>query len=235
MRLITWNVLHRIHAVNWDEPVIAKHPDEHARIAAIAAWIAERIERCDADVICLQEVGHDQLVALEDLGAVCAMRYPRVPKYSRRSEPATLTDPGEHLVILARGKPVLASSGAFASDPGKGFLIADVDGVLVATTHVTHRRHAEQCPRILEELGDAAAIICGDFNADRATCAECLPGFAPAIPREPALPTRPRQHDTEKSQTIDHVFGRGVRIVEAEVLDAGGLSDHNPVRVRIER
>ena len=49
MLVVTWNVLHRIHAVNWDESVIAKHVDEHARIAAIADWIARRDTACKAE------------------------------------------------------------------------------------------------------------------------------------------------------------------------------------------
>jgi endonuclease/exonuclease/phosphatase family metal-dependent hydrolase len=229
MIIITWNVLHRIHAVNWDEPVIANHPDEHARIAAIAAWIL----RSDADVVCLQEVTTDLLFALEDFGTVCAMRYPRVPRYSRRSEPPVLTDSAEHLVTLARETPRLGRNRAFESDPGKGFLIVEVAGLRVINTHVTYRQHESQLRTLVEEAGDGAAIVCGDFNADREACGACLPGFAPALPREPALPTRPRQVPNEKPQTIDHVFVRDVEVVACEVLDGGGLSDHHPVRAQL--
>ena len=232
MIVVTWNVLHRIHAVNWDEGVIGKHTDEHARIAAIAASIARWIDAGEADIVCLQEVSGDQLAALP--GTVHTMKYPRVPRYYRHFEAETLREPAEYLAVIANGKRVAGE--AYASDPGKGYLIVVVDGVAIANTHVSYgERHPAQCRTLLAALGDMPAIVCGDFNADRETCLAHLPGFTPVIPCEPALPTRPRATPSEKPQTIDHVFVRGASVVEAQVLDGGGLSDHNPVRAHISR
>lgn len=232
MVIVTWNVLHRIHAVNWDEGVLAQHQDEHARIAAIAEWIG----RCDADVVCLQEVSGDQLAAVRDVGTVFATRYPRVPTYYRRTEPTTLGDPAEYLVTITRGRESRYVRGeAFVSDAGKGFQIVEVGGMLVIDAHVSFGdRNAAQCAAILEAVGEAPGVICGDFNADRDVCARHLAGFVAAIPREPALPTRPRLVPSEKSETIDHAFVRGARVTEAVVLDGGGLSDHNPVHVVLD-
>ena len=43
LRLATWNVLHRVHAENFDEGVVAPHPDEAARVASIAALAQEAL------------------------------------------------------------------------------------------------------------------------------------------------------------------------------------------------
>ena len=82
MRVATWNVLHRIHAVNWREPVVVLQPDEPARIAEIT----RRIVALDADVVCLQEVSGDQLAALVlalPAATILSHRYPRVPRLFR--------------------------------------------------------------------------------------------------------------------------------------------------------
>lgn len=235
--VVTWNVLHRIHAVNWDEPVRAAWPDERARCAAIANALATM----PADVICLQEVSGDQLAAIRgrlgDGAAVLATAYPRVPHYYRRFETTPLGDPTEYLVVIARGAAHEVRAEPFASDGGKGFLRVELArGVTVIDTHVSYGdRHAAQCARLAEEVAAARGpvVVCGDFNADRDTCARRLPDLIAAIVREPALPTRPRQEPSEKSQTIDHVFVRDARVLEAAVLDGQGLSDHNPVRARL--
>jgi endonuclease/exonuclease/phosphatase family metal-dependent hydrolase len=232
LALVTWNVLHRVHAVNWDEGVIAAHADEQARIAAIARWIVD----VDADVVCLQEVSGDLLEALRDAERhVFATCYPRVPRYYRRSEPQALRDPTEYLVTISRrgGQPVTAT--AFASDPGKGYQVVELDGVAVIDTHVSWgERHAAQCAELARVATAIAGpvVLCGDFNADLATCAARLPGLAPAV-LGPERVTRPRHTPSERSETIDHVFVRGLAILGAAVLDAHNLSDHHPVRVEL--
>lgn len=239
MRLVTWNVLHRLHAVNWSEPAIAAWPDERIRIASIADWLVA----ASADVICLQEVSGDQLAVLRDVvpGDIHAFAYPRVPRLhaSKQGTLVALRDPAEHLVTIVRaaGSSVVRAE-AFASDPGKGFLaVALADGTLVVDTHVSYGEpHAAQCATLCEVAGSAPrAIVCGDFNADRATCAAGLgDALACAIPPARSLPTRPRTEPSAKAQDIDHVFVRGLAIRGAEVADSGGRSDHNPVGVELD-
>lgn len=241
LAVVTWNVLHRVHGVNWDEEgVIERYPDERVRLATIAA----RLATCDADVICLQEASGDLVVALRAAvgggdGEVFASPYPRVPHYYRRFEPPQLADPNEYLVTIVRAPGArLVGSEAFATDPGKGFQIVEVDGATVVCTHVSYgERMAAQCARLVEAVDGVAGmvVVCGDFNADRDACSACLgAAFACAVPPVGAAPTRPRTDGSDKAQMIDHVFVRGGRIVEAAVLDAAGASDHNPLRVRIE-
>ena len=231
IELRTWNVLHRIHAENWREPTIANLPDESERMRRIAAAIGTPN---GPTAICLQEVSGDQLAILRSTlsGTVFEATYPRVPKLRDPAAAAVLTDPREHLVVIVFGANAkLVSTGSFRTDPGKGWLAVEVDGIVVVDTHVTYgERRVEQCARLLELAPPSApCVVLGDFNADRATCAGLLPGFSPAIQAEPALATRPRAVPSEKSQTIDHVFGRGVTFATARVEDGRGLSDHNPV------
>lgn len=227
LSVATWNVLHRVHAENWYEEVAARWPDESARTAAVAA----RVAGLDAAVIALQEVSGDQLAALRALAgdrAVHTLRYPRVPRPKR--VPTVLRDRDEYLVILADPASVPVFGEAFADDPGKGALVVRVAEFTVIATHVTgDRRGAGQLPALADLAGAGPAVLLGDFNADRAAVAAALgPGFAVAEPPH-GVPTRPRAHGAGKSQYIDHIVTRGAAAAGVRVLDAGGLSDHNPV------
>jgi endonuclease/exonuclease/phosphatase family metal-dependent hydrolase len=234
MRVATWNVLHRFHAQNWDEPAIETHPDEPARISAITG----RIEGLDG-VICLQEVSGDQLASLRSAmpdEAIYVHTFPRLPKLFRPgfgSPP--LVDPTEHLVTIVRGTGARRSEGhTYPTDKGKGFLLVELlSGAVVINTHVSYGDHSvSQCSQLAAHTSmyRGSIVILGDFNEERELCLLRLgPGFVAAIPREPARPTRPRTKPSTKSQTIDHVFVARTKAYEVEVLAGGGLSDHNPV------
>ncbi|MFC3965020.1 endonuclease/exonuclease/phosphatase family protein [Nocardia jiangsuensis] len=227
LSVASWNVLHRVHAENWYEEVAARWPDEAARSAAVA----ERVAALDAEVIALQEVSGDQLAALRAIAgdrAVHTLRYPRVPRPKR--VPTVLRDRDEYLVILADPASVPVLGAAFADDPGKGALVVRVGECTVIATHVTGDGRGPGQLRALADLAAAGpAVLLGDFNADRATVAAALgPEFAVAgLP--PELPTRPRTGGAGKSQFIDHIVTRGAVAAGVRVLDADGLSDHNPV------
>jgi endonuclease/exonuclease/phosphatase (EEP) superfamily protein YafD len=224
VRVATWNVLHRIHAENWGDAPSLRPFDEGARIAEIAA----RVARLDADAICLQEVSGDQLALLRGPG-VFEFRYPRVPKMRHGPPKCGLADPGEHLVLIARGGGELAGAEAFPDDAGKGFLAVRTGGALVVCTHVTW---GDKGPGQLARLAafvrerPGPALIAGDFNAEAAAVQAALgEGFtvgelAPGMPA-----TRP----AGKRQDIDHVIGAGCSPGRLIVEEAGGLSDHNLV------
>lgn len=229
----TWNVLHRIHAENWGEAVVDRHVDEAARIEAITARLCGH----DEHVLALQEVSGDQLASLRRAlpdATIVTLRYPRIPR--PRRGPTALRDPAEYLVTIVRGEATVVLAEASRDDPGKGLLAVDVGVVRVVNTHVTFGdARVAQLAR-LREVARAAkntAIVLGDFNADRDTVAAGLgDDFDVAIAHADSLPTRPRI-GSDKPSSIDHVAVRG-GIVEAHaVLDAGGLSDHNPVVARV--
>ena len=243
LTVVTWNVLHRVHAENWAEEVPERHPDEAARLAALTERLAALA--AEGALLALQEVSGDLLDGLRAAapGAqLFSLRYPRVP----RPRPGTrhrvaLRDPSEHLVVLVAAdlpaRPVAAA--AFDDDPGKGLVAVEVAGVVVVAAHVTHgERRVGQLRRLRAVAGarGGAALLLGDFNADRAAIQAALgDDLRFACPADPARPTRPRVGG-DKPQDIDHIILAGacpLAVVDAQVLDARGLSDHNPVRARL--
>ncbi len=236
MRVATWNVLHRIHALNWREPAIDAYPDEATRAAVIADVVARL-----GDVVCLQEVSGDQLATLRAKlpeAAIASHRYPRVPRPRRVDETSPLADAHEHLVVVSM-PPIRRSHGhTFDTDRGKGYLVVELEsGVVVIDTHVSFgASHAVQCAELAAVAAGFAGpvVLVGDFNADRDTCLSHLGGaFTAAIPAEPALPTRLRTVPSEKSATIDHVMTVRARASDVAVIDGDALSDHNPVVARV--
>jgi endonuclease/exonuclease/phosphatase family metal-dependent hydrolase len=224
----TWNVLHRVHAVNWGEPPAAK--GEPARIEAIASAVDALLAFSVA--VCLQEVSGDQLRALR-ARHVFRLAYPRVPR--AKAGRVELDDPTEHLVVLSSALPgEVIRARVFPEDPGKGFLSVRLGGgLVVVSTHVSfgakrEAQLAELAAHAREHAGQPV-VIGGDWNADAATVMAALgDGFTcAALP--PGRRTRPRADDASKSQDIDHVIGHFTAASEAGVEDGRGLSDHNPV------
>jgi endonuclease/exonuclease/phosphatase (EEP) superfamily protein YafD len=230
----TWNVLHRVHAVNYGEETAARWPDEHQRIAAVTALLAGRAEQ----VIALQEVSGDQLVSLRaglPGRAVHAFRYPRVPV--PRRGPSPLRDRDEYLVLLMEEPGWRAGAWAFDDDPGKGALVVHAAGMLFASVHVSWSQRGPGQLARLAGLADAwtgyPVVLLGDFNADRAAVAAGLgSAFTVAWPPPGTRPTRPGASGTGPL-FIDHVAARGARVSAMTVEDAGGLSDHDLVRADI--
>lgn len=238
LSIITWNVLHRVHAVNWKEPCIEAFPEEKDRNSGIAERVTAWLANGDADAVCLQEVSGDQLSSLRAAapkGAhVFEHVYPRLPRL-RRPDCATLSDTTEYLAVLTRidaARPARAET--FASDPGKGFLSIALDHhVLLVDTHVSYGPRAPAQLALLGEVARATphAIVVGDYNAPRDMLARAfgddfaLSDLAGQITRVP--------HGISIGKTIDHVVVRGGVITAASVLDGAGLSDHLPVRATV--
>jgi endonuclease/exonuclease/phosphatase family metal-dependent hydrolase len=236
VRIITWNVLHRVHAVNWNEAPVAAFPDERVRMEGIArrvgAWLTG-----EADVVCLQEVSGDQLALLRSAARsaqVFEHLYPRLPRIRGEGGPV-LTDATEHLVTLAvRPEARALAAHTFASDPGKGFLVVTLgDDVRIVNTHVSFgaNRAAKQLARVVESAV-APAIVVGDFNASaEAVQVDLGPAFSLSDlrgQRVTRIPTGDRP-----GRVIDHVAVTGGAITDATVLDDELLSDHAPVAATV--
>lgn len=237
MRVVTWNLLHRIHAMNWGEPAIETHPEEAVRIAAITKRIAE----FGIGVICLQEVSGDQLASLRQAlpdDTFHVHTYPRVPKPFRPgSGTPPLADATEHLVTIMRRLTTRRSqSETYPSDKGKGFLLVElIDGTVIVNTHVSYGdHHAAQCAQLVSLVRSyPAVVLLGDFNEGRSTCGERLGNVFTAASPAVEKPTRPRTQPSSKTDVIDHIFVSGCSATEVEVLAGRGLSDHNPVAATI--
>lgn len=235
LRVTTWNVLHRIHAMNWHEAPAAAFPDERERTAAIAKlvddWFADGV-----DAVCLQEVSGDQLAALR--GGPRGVQvfhhvYPRLPRL-RVGGAALLTDATEHLVTLVADSVTArpADSRTFDSDPGKGFLAVEVEGALrLVNTHVSFGgRSGKQLAAVLAAAseGGGGAMVVGDFNAPGDALRAAFRSSFALSDLTGQAPTRDATPD-HPGRTIDHVLARGGVIEIASVLDGQGLSDHAPV------
>jgi endonuclease/exonuclease/phosphatase family metal-dependent hydrolase len=251
MRIATWNVLHRIHAENWREKVPDVFPDEAVRIAAITARIAALLAEGNGDsdvVVCLQEVSGDQLASLRTaLPAmqVCAFIYPRVP-WLKQGGPAPLQHPEEALVTIA-SRARLVAGAVFPNDPGKGFVVVDVDNVLVINTHLSAGdRRTVQLQHIkahVDHSAESAVVVCGDCNTSATKVLAGLDGGFVLVDLGPdALPTRPRPDLTgqtevasDKRGAIDHIIVRGLVATDGAVVDVDSTSDHNLVRATVRR
>ena len=232
MQVLTWNVLHRIHAEKYHEPSIQHWPDEVARVEAQSSFLRSLFSQ-GLTVALLQEVGGDLLKELKgDLAdhAVFHHAYPRIP----RARGATQAmDPSEHLVVIAPHGAVLIQGATAPNDPGKGFLAVQVGEWCVISTHVSFGPAALKQLAALRDFIQRDAgplVIGGDFNTDRQTveAALGLPAFRPA---SGSAPTRPRP---EGGSDIDHILIRapGGPVSDAtslKVLSHPSLSDHAPV------
>lgn len=238
LRLTTWNVLHRVHAVNWGEDAVEAFPDEGVRIARISELVSGWLQ-AGVSIVCLQEVSGDQLASLRARVApgvvVLDHCYSRVPK-RREPGPRLLTDPKEHLVVLSSLSDAhMRSSRTFDSDPGKGYLEVAAGRMRALCTHVSFGARREKQLAVVAAVarsGGPVAVL-GDFNAEAQTVRASLgEGFALAD----LTGERPTRRATRSSlaHTIDHVAAVRGRITSARVLDGQGLSDHEPVEAGFE-
>ncbi|MBL8950085.1 MAG: endonuclease/exonuclease/phosphatase family protein [Myxococcaceae bacterium] len=232
LRLVTWNVLHRIHGDKWSGHIVGRFPDERVRTERVAARVAAWLGEGDGAVVCLQEVSGDLLEALRALkGTVFSHRYPRVPstlKFWKRP----LADTSEHLVTLVAGAGRVLHATTFANDKGKGLLSVGLDGgVTLVNTHVSFGRDGVPQLQQVSALLRAPAVLAGDLNAGRDVIAAALaPGVALSQVGSPTCLGSGR-HDHGKA--IDHVAVAGGELGAVEVLEAEGLSDHHPVRAEL--
>ena len=236
LRVVTWNVLHRIHAENWNEDPVATFPDERVRIARISEVVA-RLIAGDVDAVCLQEVSGDQLARLRetigDAARVFEHTYPRVPRL-RGGGPAPLDDASEHLVVVTTAPDArIREARTFASDPGKGLLAIDLGGdAALVCTHVSFADSRTAQLELVASVARAAsggAIVVGDFNARADVVRAALGADAAISDVSGQRPTRVATPDHPSGQAIDHVVVLGGTVASATVLDGGGLSDHEPV------
>jgi endonuclease/exonuclease/phosphatase family metal-dependent hydrolase len=232
LRVTTWNVLHRVHAVNWKEAPVAAFPDERVRIerisVVVAGWLAS-----DVDAVCLQEVSGDQLASLRRAASAAVIvfehTYPRLPRL-RGSGAPQLDDASEHLVTIVRDRSAKQlDARTFASDPGKGLLALDLDSAAtLVNTHVTFGDRRTDQLVLLASIATAPAIVVGDFNASADVVGAALGGTTSILDRPTRIAT-----DEHDARVIDHVVVLGGTLASAAVLDGQGLSDHNPVTARV--
>jgi len=226
MKVLTWNVLHRVHAERFSEPAIEAWPSEARRVQALADRLFTAMTIESVDVALLQEVSGDVLSAVRarlPRHAVLNHAYPRVPRPQSRS----LEDCTEHLVVIGPPGARLARSHTFSSDPGKGYvLVALPDGAHVASTHVSWGPKGAAQLATLAALFDEVSPLCvgGDFNCARELID--VRGVTFAVPAEGSPKTRA---DAKGGEDIDHLLCSGAAFHDVRVLEHDTLSDHRPL------
>ena len=227
MRVLTWNVLHRVHAETHGEPAVERWADEPSRTRAIV----QTLKRASADVVLLQEVSGDVLTALRSsFPHVTSHLLPRMP---RPKQPTTaVTDASEHLVVIAGPGPTVWRAQTASNDPGKGLLAVQQNGVLLVSTHVSwgekREPQLEALARVVREhVGPL--VIGGDFNVEASVVCAAL-----GLQNVPLAPGSAKTRvGREGGGDIDHLFVRGLRGAMAQVLEHDVLSDHAPVLLEL--
>lgn len=226
MRVLTWNVLHRVHAETHGEPAVERWPDEAGRTRAII----ELLQRVAADVVLLQEVSGDVLAAVR--GAflhVASHRFPRVPRPKR---PTAVMDTSEHLVVVAGPGSTVWRAQTASNDPGKGLLAVEQGGAVFVSTHVSwgekREPQLEALARVVrEQVGPL--VIGGDFNVEASVVCAAL-----GMENVPLAPGSAKTRvGREGGGDIDHLFVRGLPGTVARVLEHDVLSDHAPVLLEL--
>jgi hypothetical protein len=224
-RIVTWNVLHWVHARNHCED-LSTFPVEEQRARAVV----ERIARIDAEATCLQEVSGDTLMLIaRTFGRerVHWLRLPRLPRL--KVGESVLRDDSENLVVITTGVKLHAR--AFGNDGGKGFIaIRHASNTLIVCTHISG--HPDKRPQQLKAIDkwingqSGSAVLCGDFNVDARRTLESLRlGWHAARIRGALQVSRPKSNEL-----IDHILRwSGTDLAFAKIEDAGGISDHNLV------
>lgn len=231
LRVFTWNVLHRVHGENHHEPAVARSPREADRIAGVVARVDALLKT--HDVALLQEVSGDVLAALTAAFphlAVHHHRYPRLPRRKRADD--EVRDASEHLVVITSPGSTVRRAQTFSSDPGKGLLAVERDGVVVVSTHVSWgEKRTAQLAALAEfaEQVQGPLVIGGDFNVEVEVVLPALP-LSPARLASDSMKTRVGE-DGDGGADIDHLLFRSLEPEVAVVLSQDGLSDHSPVSV----
>lgn len=237
MKILTWNVLHRVHAETHSEPAIRRWPDEAARVRAVVARVEQALTSEGIEVVLLQEVSGDVLAGLRARlpgHSVLNHAYPRVPR--QKGPGRAVQDPTEHLVVVAPLGSKIVRAHTFSSDPGKGFLLVSVSERLsVASTHVSWGPKGEAQMATLSQLLREVPSLCigGDFNTEREVVASAM-GADVAVSVLPEGSPRTRPQDDGGSD-IDHLLSHGVQLSDARVLEHGELSDHRPVAATVSQ
>jgi len=102
---------------------------------------------------------------------------------------------------------------------------------LHAINFVSSAFFVEEIDRLTEALRTRTGpmIVTGDFNTWSKKRIEHLDHFARTIGLEPARFTNSHHIKQRFSKPLDHLYYRGLELTEAEVIDTGKVSDHNPI------
>jgi len=134
------------------------------------------------------------------------------------------------VVGLATHKSLLIT-GHRQIDGGRLYLVN-----LHAVNFVTLRSFTLELSKIEETLQayQGALVIGGDFNNWSSRRIKALDAFQERLGLQKATLSAPHHVKAVFSKPIDHIFYRGIRLLKAEAIDTGKVSDHNPIYATFE-
>lgn len=237
---MTWNVLHRVHAENYNEPTVTVWPDESARVKAIAALVLKAVTADACDLVLLQEVSGDVLAELRrrlpSTLKICSHQVPRHPTFKRPSQ-TVLLDASEHVVVIGPTSLTPVRAQTAVDDSGKGLLAVQVtEGLFAISTHVSWGEKGVGQLQVLQALLQTltgTVIIGGDFNTERTTVSAQL-GENLTVTELAADSPRTRSNPDGEGSDIDHLVCRGATWSDVHVVDHHGLSDHHPLLATLQ-
>lgn len=217
MRLVTWNVL----ADSYVRPEYYPRTDpKYLRWGARTSAIVDAIERETADVFCLQEVEPRLITHARKRLDGWTIRF--ASKVNKPDGVALFARPG---ITIDEVTPL-----AFSDGSGHVALLATVEGVRIATTHLRWDRPGTPfeerfAVRQVRELGTALhapAILCGDLNFEPTDLVyEALVGAGYMDPFAATNP--PTANPNAKAKRIDYVLH--TRELRAQVVEPMAIVD----------
>lgn len=220
LRVMTYNVLH-------------DNPDIDGSLAAVIA--------ADCDVVLMQEVSRAWRAALEEApyaekrfrlgarGALGKAVLSRLPIVSEELYAPVDRFPAQAVVVEAPSGPLQVLNVHLRPAIDRGSWVRGY-----VTTPPIRRREIEAYWARLD--ASLPTVVAGDFNEVPSGSAVRFletQGLTLAVPSGPATWHHVRKGRDLLRLDIDHVLaGRGVSVLEAEVLDVGS-SDHRPVVARL--
>lgn len=179
LRIISWNVLHIVHELNYvdNSPVIQKYPIEKNRIELIYKKIMLMID--GSTIISLQEVPFDLLQLLlnnKNNYNIEFHKYRRLPSIKNPDIVNPYIDSSEHLVTIYPIKlfPIIKSSFDLDNQSKGALIIKFNNGITVVNVHVPIIQQNIYIPddsrktlfkTIINTVKDDNYIIIGDFNS----------------------------------------------------------------------
>lgn len=253
MKIISWNVLHIIHELNYalnSSYVINKYDianseaNEQKRLVDIFSTIRKHLS--DETVICLQEVPGDLLTLLKKLTGmgIFEYQYTRIPKIKNLIKYQHIySDPAEYLVILIPDK--LAQDAKQLQtiqfdDPGKACSVVQIDKMLIMNTHVPMgTAYREKAFEQIGEFVDCTELdfmLVGDMNMCPDKLRDALKVFKTKSKIvEMDKPTRKGiNRGVEVCSKIDHgVISSSFNVLHKFVADNVDMSDHSLIGFNI--
>ncbi len=118
------------------------------------------------------------------------------------------------------------------------YLDAEGNVLMVVNIHALNfmpvKAFENELERLRKELShrDGPLIVAGDFNAWTPKREEAMHAFSDALGLTKAHVQNEEHIKTILGRKLDFIYYRGLTLIEAEAINAGSLSDHNPLYAR---